>query len=374
MKSILQLCSSQFTYTRFVEPIASHLLSSGFSVSAAFGSSDGLPSSINSSIPFYPIDIPRSFSIPRYFKAAISLKRLSNTHAFSHIHCHTPSAALVARLSRLLGSKSKIVYTVHGFYFHEGMNFLNRFVHITIEFLLSFLTHSISCVSYEDFAFTTRYLPFSKRSVFYIPNSVDHSSFYDAVSPVSDSFIPEAPIKLGFAGRLVNEKGLRELLHALFILMTNSPHITFTLCGSALPSDRDPIDTHLLDIFYTSFPDRFFVLGMLRPDEMPSFYRSIDYLILPSYREGLPTVLIEAMMSGTPCLASSIRGCRELVIRSSPSFLFQSRSTSSLLSCLKRVLTFHPFYQSFSGSAISSVYPYFSSVNVLPQYTQLFNS
>ena len=371
MKSILQLCASQFTYTRFVEPIATHLTSGGFSVSVSFGLSDCSPSSLPHHYPFYEINIPRSFSILRYIKAALALKRLALSQSFDYIHCHTPSAALVARLCRLFGCPSKIIYTVHGFYFHEGMRLSSRLFHFAIEFFLSFLTFRISCVSYEDYVFATRFLPLARDAVFHIPNFVDSSLYKSNVSShaVGNSVLP---IRLAYAGRLVNEKGLRELLQAVFVYMSLSDSITFSLCGEALASDRDPLDPRLIESFSLAFPDRFFLLGMLNPHEMPSFYKSIDYLILPSYREGLPTVLIEAMMLGTPCLATSIRGCRELVSRSSTSLLFRPRSSSSILSCLDRVLVFHPLRYSLSRSAVNAVFPDFSSETVLPLYNALF--
>ena len=46
---------------------------------------------------------------------------------------------------------------------------------------------------------------------------------------------------------------------------------------------------------------------------MPSFYKILDTFILPSWREGMPMTILEAMMSGLPIIATDIRGCREAV-------------------------------------------------------------
>lgn len=370
MASILELCASEFTYTRFVRPIAHCLSSHGHNISVCYGSEDAT-STYSHVHNYFPLCIPRSFDFLTFVKAAFSLKRICRSQTIDFVHCHTPSASLVARLSRLFGNKSKIVYTVHGFYFHENMHPLPYVMHFFIEFFLSIITYKISCVSAEDYRVVTRFFPIASSRVLYIPNSVDAEKFFTG-DVLSSAIEPSSCIRLGFAGRLVREKGIHELLMSVFILMSVNPSVSLDICGEHLSSDRDPVDPGLFEAFSTAFPDKFRTLGMLAPDDMPSFYRSIDYLVLPSYREGLPTVLIEAMMMGVPCMASSIRGCRELLFGSSSSFLFRPHNVRSLLRCLLNTLSFHPEYASLSSSAFSSVNPCYTSASVLPSYLFLF--
>ena len=68
------------------------------------------------------------------------------------------------------------------------------------------------------------------------------------------------------------------------------------------------------------------------------FYRSADIFVLPSFYEGLPKVVIEAMACGKPILASDIPGNRELVIKGENGFLFNPTDEKELQNLIEKIL------------------------------------
>jgi glycosyltransferase involved in cell wall biosynthesis len=110
--------------------------------------------------------------------------------------------------------------------------------------------------------------------------------------------------------RLVREKGLLDLADAA--LRAPDRRLHYAIVGDALPSDRTGIaaelDSHPV---VRALGPRWHRLG--HRTDVEEVLRAADVFVLPSYREGLPRSIIEAMSTGIPVVASDIPACRELV-------------------------------------------------------------
>lgn len=114
-----------------------------------------------------------------------------------------------------------------------------------------------------------------------------------------------------FVGRLVEEKGVNELLDALKIL---DKKIKINICGSGPLSKK-------IQLLSTKFKNLNF-LGVINKDQLPVYYSASDILIIPSIsEEGFGRVIIESLACGTPVLGSN-RGAIPEAIDSSVGFLF----------------------------------------------------
>jgi glycosyltransferase involved in cell wall biosynthesis len=113
-----------------------------------------------------------------------------------------------------------------------------------------------------------------------------------------------------FVGRLVREKGVLDLAEAAGV--ADVPGLVYLIAGDALPSDRDPVTSELgRNPAVLALGGRWRQLGYR--SDVERILNCADLLVLPSYREGLPRSVIEAMACGIPVVASDIPACRELV-------------------------------------------------------------
>jgi glycosyltransferase involved in cell wall biosynthesis len=118
----------------------------------------------------------------------------------------------------------------------------------------------------------------------------------------------DAPLRLLFVGRLVPEKGVLVLLWALAALRERGLQVDAVLVGDGPYRDQLEREAHRLGV-----AGQLTFTGALTGAAIAPQYRDADVFCLPSFAEGLPVVLMEAMASGVPVVATAIAGVRELV-------------------------------------------------------------
>jgi glycosyltransferase involved in cell wall biosynthesis len=195
------------------------------------------------------------------------------------------------------------VYTVHGFPFQWDRGWLSRDgVLLALEHLLARRTDVMLFQSREDLENAGR-LRFPCE-IEYLGNGVQDRWF----QRLEDA--PGSKLRAIFVGRLVEEKGILDLLRAA----QGVPELQLTIVGSRISSERDDIAGAIDDLVNSpELVGRVMLLGHVGQEGLPSVVRRHDVMVLPSYREGVPRSIIEAMACALPVVATDIRGCRELV-------------------------------------------------------------
>lgn len=160
------------------------------------------------------------------------------------------------------------------------------------------------------------------------PNGVDLDMYAPRPHP---NPLPEAEgIKVLFAGRLVEEqKGVRFLLRALAELDT-SAELEIVGAGPGEGQLRE-ITTELGLNGRVRFP------GWVPREQMPSRYAEADVFVFPSFEEGMPNVVLEAMASGLPIVATDIYGHRGLVEDGKNGFLVPVGDAQAIREALARL-------------------------------------
>lgn len=123
--------------------------------------------------------------------------------------------------------------------------------------------------------------------------------------PVSESG-EAGTLHLAFVGRLAPVKGLRVLLDAMGPLLEARPGLRLTIVG-------DGPDRAALETLARPLGEAVRFTGVLSQDEVAATLADADALVLPSFAEGVPVVLMEAMASGKPVIATRVAGVQELV-------------------------------------------------------------
>lgn len=164
-----------------------------------------------------------------------------------------------------------------------------------------------------------------------IPNGCDAGTFHlgnRAAARRSLSVAPDAELVL-YVGRLVAEKGLRELIEATQLLASQRPRLQLVLVGSG------PMHEELRA--QTAANVRVRLTGALSPEIVAQWMQAANLVTLPSYSEGYPNVLVEALACGRPTVASAVGGIPE-VVDATCGVLIPPRASAALAQGLAQAL------------------------------------
>lgn len=256
---------------------------------------------------YYDIPFERNPAKPGNIKAYRQLKKLIEEEAFDIIHCNTPVGGAIGRLASAGMRKkgSKVFYTAHGFHFYKGAPLLNWIAFYPVERLLAHLTDVLITITTEDYK---RAKPFKAGSVEYVPGvGVDLSKFAKGSKERSSGLrkelgIPEDAYVWLSVGEVNKNKNHGVVIEA----MADFSDVWYVLCGRGPLLDELKEKAESLGI-----ADRIVFAGYR--NDIADFYKMADLFIFPSWREGLPVALMEAMASGLKCIASRNRGTNDLL-------------------------------------------------------------
>ena len=340
---VLLVCAADISASKLLTAQIRALNNAGFDVHVAC--SDGLyaRSMIRDGYTVQVVPILNRLSPGSNLRTIWALYRLIHRERYHVVHVHMISAAFLGRISAWLARTPLILYTFRGFAFYPGSSAILKTFNLLIERL---------CRPMTDFFFVQAegnrvrgieagVIP-AERSLTigngvrvsdFLPNS---ESLDGAADIRAELGIPSDALVVGYVGRLVREKGLGELVVAAAGVMRRHPGVILLIVGEALPSDRDA-RRELEDRIQRAGIDANVVFAGFRED-MPRIYRSMDVFVLPSYREGAPRSVMEAMASGRPVVATDIAGCRDQVVNGETGILVPPGDVDSLEAALLRLI------------------------------------
>lgn len=144
--------------------------------------------------------------------------------------------------------------------------------------------------------------------------------------------VPAAAKLIVYVGRLVEAKGLRELLSAFETLARENPHAVLAFVGDGTMG----VELNTL-VNRGAWADRVLLPGSQAPEEVAVWLAAADTLCLPSWSEGYPNVVVEAIASGRPVVATDVGGTSEIV-NASNGLLVPPRNPVALANALREVL------------------------------------
>lgn len=338
---VCQLCSVDFTLNKFLLPLINGMEAHGWDVTSVCSDGPSISYLKSSGYKIHNIPITRSLNPLHALRSFLRLYFYFRRTHFDVLHVHTPVAALVGRLAGKLSGIPVVVYTAHGFYFHENMPPYKYQFFLLLERFAALFTDLLFCQSQEDTITAINSGLVSKKNALTIGNGVDTHLFSPITFPIRDSIrselgIPKDSVAFCMVSRQVLEKGIVEFLQAASSLFPFYPQLSVVLVGERLASDHSSdIQSHILAA-QKLFGENFVLLGPR--DDIPQILHAIDVFCLPSWREGMPRSIIEAMMMQKPVIATNIRGCREEVVNNVTGILVPLRSPDCLAVAMEELL------------------------------------
>lgn len=140
-------------------------------------------------------------------------------------------------------------------------------------------------------------------------------------------------IKFIFVGWLIKEKGIYELIEAAKILINKGLDFKLDIVGdgSLFNEIRDQINKNRLENYIETF-------GWCEKSKTFDMYSKADVFILPSYAEGFPNSLLEAMHFGLPCIATDVGGIPDSIKTNKNGFLIKPRSVKDIVQSMSKYI------------------------------------
>ncbi len=255
----------------------------------------------------------------------------------------TPKAGLLAGFAAWLNRVPCRFYTLHGLRFETATGIKRRFL-IYAERLACYFAHRVVCVSQSvlekaiasGIANPERVVIFGSGSC----NGIDAEHFAPTPEKIRRANalrvhfgIPLRARVILYVGRLTRDKGIPELAEAFLRLAEKSPDLRLLLVGCFEPEDPVPIN---IRIRLENHPHVIFA-GAAR--DIAPYYALADAVVLPSHREGLPTVVLEAQAAGIPVVGASSTGIIDVVKDRETGLLFPVSNVHALVRSLEEIIS-----------------------------------
>lgn len=328
---------------RFLRGQIAHMQQRGFEVIAVsspgpelerFGQEQG--------IEVIGIEMPRAITPLRDARALVELTRTLRRLRPAIVHAHTPKGGLLGMLSAKLAGIPVRVYHMRGLPMLTAQGARRALLSLT-ERVACRAAHQVISVStsIKEIAVAEHLCPPMKIATLGAGsgNGVDASRFDpQRVAPgtrvaTRERYgIPSDALVIGFVGRLVQDKGVMELVDALQELFAAHPKLHLLLVG--MLEERDAIPRRVRQEVESN--PRIHWRG--EDWDTPPLYAAMDLVALPTYREGFPNVPLEAAAMKLPIVATDIPGCRDAIVHETTGILIPPRDTQALAAALRRYI------------------------------------
>lgn len=355
---ILHICAIGATADKLLRSQIDYLRSIGLDVHIACSPDATAVALKQAGYTIQPVHIDREIAPIKNLRSLVHLMQLMRRENYDLVHGHTPIAAVLGRIAAKLAGVPRIVYTAHGFPFHDLLPPAQYRFYFGIEQFCARFTDLILTQSYEDWVNSSRLGLCPADKVRHLNNGVDSQRFSrQRLNPAHQQRlrqslgIPADALVIGTIGRLTRQKGFAYLVKAASLLALQFPDLHVLIVGGELSTDPDPFQAELIQqAIDLGIRDRITFTGFR--DDTPELLGLMDIFTLPTYfGEGLPRSILEAMAMGLPVVTTDIRGCREAVIPNQNGLIVPPRDTLNLTDALATLLANPTLRQQFGTAS-----------------------
>ena len=255
------------------------------------------------------------------------------------LHTHNPKPGILGRIAGRITGVPLIVNTQHGLYAQPGDRRRRRWPVYASERLAASFGDLELVQNPEDVDTLVEQLHVPSDKVRLLGNGVDLGRFDPAEVPADardrlrrEWGVADDEMLCLMVGRLVQEKGVVELLEAAHLLHQRGVRARLVVVGPVEPDKSDAIDATTIG---RALAEGVVMTGT-RTD-MPECYAAADVFVTASWREGIPRSAMEAAVMGLPAVATNIRGNRQVVVDEETGFLVPVRDAQSLSAAIERL-------------------------------------
>lgn len=298
-----------------------------------------------------------------FFRLAISKPDL--------VHCVTPKGILYGGIaSRLLRIKS-VVFAISGMGFFYTKDNYRSWIHN----VFAYLYRKLIAFAYKQKNRVIIVQNADDRSVILESNIAKESEIYLIkgsgvdLNQYSNINIESKTKTILFPARILRNKGVYEFIEAVKILRETTNDWEYIIAGASDYKNPTSIDQEEIDLWQSQ--------GLINwvghVEDMVSLYKEASIVCLPSYREGMPKVLLEAASASCAIITTDVPGCRESIIEGVTGLLVPPRDSKSLAESLRIVMNNDELRRRFSNAGREYAVEHFSIDIVISKTLDIYD-
>jgi glycosyltransferase involved in cell wall biosynthesis len=338
-RKLLMVTTVASTLNAFLLPFADHFRSRGWTVDAAAADITGDLTCASHFDRTWEVGWSRSPLTIANVGAIRTVRRVVRAGGYDLVHVHTPVAGFVTRYALREARRAggpMVVYTAHGLHSYPGGRPLSNAVFCALERLAGRWTDAMVVINRDDAAYALRHHLTGRGVLLHMPGigvdlieyARDSIDAADVAAARSDVGLESTDRMLLMAAEFNPRKRHADALRAFARLQ--EPDARLVLVGEGPLRERMiRLASELGITRRVRFPGR--------RSDMPALLVGSAALVLPSVREGLPRVVLEAMAAGTPVIGCRIRGTSEL-LEGGCGLLFEPGDVEGLTAAMRSVL------------------------------------
>lgn len=289
-----------------------------------------------------PVKMERSIAPFRDFFSLIRLYFLFKNEKPTIVHSITPKAGLLSMLAAKFAGVPVRVHTFTGLVFPSKKGFFQKLLIFMDKVLCKCATHV-----YPEgegvkndlirFKITTKPLKILANGNI---NGIDVEYFNPKHLVIEEEQnlkkklnISESDFVFIFVGRLVNDKGINELVKAFSKLSKEILNIKLLLVGS-FEEDLDPLEKET----FHEIKNNKNIISVGFQKNVRSYYAISNVLVFPSYREGFPNVVLQAGAMGLPSVVTNVNGSNEIISDLKNGLVIPVKDTLALINAMKNII------------------------------------
>lgn len=255
----------------------------------------------------YQIDFARNIKhMGQNMRALRQVESLMKQNGYAFCHCHSPIGGVVARIAGHR-TKTKVIYTAHGFHFYQGASVMNWLVYYPVEKMLSRWTDVLITINHEDYKLAKK--KFKMKKLTYVPGiGIDTQreglSQKEKEEKRKELGIPQDAFLITNAAEFTPNKNQKTVIEAIEQL--HNPNIYFVMCG--IGEKKAELEQYVKE---HGLEEHIRFVGFR--NDLHEILQASDCFVLSSFREGLSVALMEAMAEGLPVVCGRIRGNVDLI-------------------------------------------------------------
>lgn len=297
------------------------------------------------------------------------------------VHGNTPKASFLSMISAWVTHVPKRIYMCHGLRYQGETNKYKRIVLVTMEKLACVCATKVICVSFgvrktlieEHICSSDKAIVVHHGSASGIDiNHFDRNNADIKTTINQELGIKENDFTFVFVGRVVQDKGVNELVNSFCKLEKIHPHTHLIIVG---PTNAETNKISKETDTLINETKHIHLVGSQK--DVRPYLINANALILPTYREGLPTVLIEAGAMSLAVITTNVIGCNEIIVPEKNGDLVEAKNIDSLFKMMKKYVECPEYVKDISQNARKMVIERYSQKivwdNMLATYQKICN-
>jgi glycosyltransferase involved in cell wall biosynthesis len=366
-RRVLYIVNEDFAFLLNRLPMARAARDSGFEVHVATNVNNGAKAIESEGFILHRIPFRRGGLSPvAAIPTLLAIRRIEKHIKPSVVH-HSGLQCCVYGSAAAMDKTFPLVNAITGLgYIFTSANWRTRLLRQCMVWLLPWLLNrknSAVLVQNPDDRSTLTQLGIKQDRMILIPGSgVDT----DTLRPLPE---PAGPITIGFAGRLLVDKGIRALVAAHGIVRSLGHDVNLLIAGSPDPANPTSIPHKEIE----QWTKRAGIKWLGHIHDIAALWRVCHFAVLPSHREGLPVSLLEAAACGRPLIATNAPGCREIVVHDQTGLLVPIENPTALAEAIIKLAGSQQLRERFGCAARNLVVDKLSAKIIGTSIVQLYN-